>query len=309
MTKASDNLFPRLLISEGGSTATPAAARVTVYAKADGLLYSKDDAGTETLVSGGPGGASEITDIPTAETDDTLVLAPDGAGGVEFRAEAGGAGSELPIDAAATAAVGSGDLFTGTSLDGGWTSLQSTAVTSVDRAIDGYCILTNTGNTSDKDRGIQRAFAPSADFTITAKITWAVVQVNYQWFGIFAGAADPSDGASGNRLECHTAWDGSVKFKCRKMAVGSETSVFNSTVDTIGTASRTKDHMTFPVWFRIKRVGTTLTAAISWDGVAWVDHATTTTIAFAVATCGIFIGETSTSADMRTCFAYIATTG
>lgn len=56
MTKASDNVFPRLLVSEGGSTATPAAGNVTVYAKADGLLYSKDDAGTETLVSGGAGG-------------------------------------------------------------------------------------------------------------------------------------------------------------------------------------------------------------------------------------------------------------
>lgn len=38
----------------------------------------------------GAGSPTEITDIPTAETDDTLVLAPDGAGGVEFRAEAGG---------------------------------------------------------------------------------------------------------------------------------------------------------------------------------------------------------------------------
>jgi hypothetical protein len=55
MTKASDNVFPRLLISEGGSTSTPAAAQVTVYAKANGLLYSKDDAGAETALGGGAG--------------------------------------------------------------------------------------------------------------------------------------------------------------------------------------------------------------------------------------------------------------
>ncbi len=36
--------------------ATPAAGKVALYAKADGLLYSKDDAGVETLVSGGAGG-------------------------------------------------------------------------------------------------------------------------------------------------------------------------------------------------------------------------------------------------------------
>jgi hypothetical protein len=38
-------------------------------------------------------GVTEITDLPTAETDTSLVLAPDGAGGVEFRAETGGSGT------------------------------------------------------------------------------------------------------------------------------------------------------------------------------------------------------------------------
>lgn len=40
---------------------------------------------------------TEIVDLPTAEMDDTLVLAPDGAGGVEFRAEAGGGGGGNPV--------------------------------------------------------------------------------------------------------------------------------------------------------------------------------------------------------------------
>lgn len=35
---------------------------------------------------------TDIVDLPTAETDTALVLAPDGAGGVEFRAETGGGG-------------------------------------------------------------------------------------------------------------------------------------------------------------------------------------------------------------------------
>jgi hypothetical protein len=54
-----------------------------------------------TASGGGPHAAShqegggdtlEVADLATAETDDTLVLAPDGAGGVEFRAETGGGG-------------------------------------------------------------------------------------------------------------------------------------------------------------------------------------------------------------------------
>lgn len=73
MTKASDNVFPRLLISEGGSSATPAAGNVTVYAKADGLLYSKDDAGTETVL----GATSALTDQGTATyLDFTTATAP-----------------------------------------------------------------------------------------------------------------------------------------------------------------------------------------------------------------------------------------
>jgi len=41
---------------EGAAPATPAASRVVMYAKADGLMYSKDDAGAETLMSSGSSG-------------------------------------------------------------------------------------------------------------------------------------------------------------------------------------------------------------------------------------------------------------
>jgi hypothetical protein len=41
---------------EAAAPGTPAASKVRLYAKADGLLYSKDDAGTETVVTGGGGG-------------------------------------------------------------------------------------------------------------------------------------------------------------------------------------------------------------------------------------------------------------
>lgn len=58
---------------EGAAPATPAANRVTVYAKADGLIYSKDDAGVETLVSGGTGsgGAGTITTYTPTLTGST----------------------------------------------------------------------------------------------------------------------------------------------------------------------------------------------------------------------------------------------
>jgi hypothetical protein len=48
-------------IDEGGDDSTPPANKVALYAKSDGLLYSKDDAGAETALGGG-GGGSVATD-------------------------------------------------------------------------------------------------------------------------------------------------------------------------------------------------------------------------------------------------------
>ena len=44
---ASENDLPAGAFAEGAAPATPATGQVTVYAKSDGLLYWKDDAGTE----------------------------------------------------------------------------------------------------------------------------------------------------------------------------------------------------------------------------------------------------------------------
>lgn len=49
--KASDNTFAKLKLAEGAAPATPDAGEVALYAKTGGLLYAKDDAGAETLVS------------------------------------------------------------------------------------------------------------------------------------------------------------------------------------------------------------------------------------------------------------------
>jgi len=60
------NLFSNLdsgLINEGGTSTTPASTKVRMYAKADGLLYSKDDAGVETLVSGGAGATPALSAV------------------------------------------------------------------------------------------------------------------------------------------------------------------------------------------------------------------------------------------------------
>lgn len=107
-------------LDEGAAPATPAANKVRVYAKTDGLPYSKDDAGAETPMGGA--GVADILDLPTAEMDDSLVLAPDGAGGVEFRTEAG-ASSEIDyVENTSSLAV------TATTEAGAQTAVSSSAI-------------------------------------------------------------------------------------------------------------------------------------------------------------------------------------
>ena len=53
MTRIDQHQSSKLTFAESAAPSTPASGLVLVYAKADGLLYSKDDAGAETLVSGG----------------------------------------------------------------------------------------------------------------------------------------------------------------------------------------------------------------------------------------------------------------
>jgi hypothetical protein len=56
VAKLSAVTTPSLTYDEGAAPSTPAAGKVIQYAKADGLLYSKDDAGTETAL-----GAASVT--------------------------------------------------------------------------------------------------------------------------------------------------------------------------------------------------------------------------------------------------------
>jgi hypothetical protein len=65
---------PKLIFPEAAAPSTPASAKVIIYAKSDGLMYSKDDAGTETVMSGGGGGSGALTLLEqhTASSSATL---------------------------------------------------------------------------------------------------------------------------------------------------------------------------------------------------------------------------------------------
>jgi len=58
------------LLAEVAAPSTPATDKVALYAKADGLLYSKDDAGVETLVSSGTAAGDVVG--PASATDNAI---------------------------------------------------------------------------------------------------------------------------------------------------------------------------------------------------------------------------------------------
>ena len=53
--KVSEQAYPSTRYTEAAAPSTPASGEVILYAKTDGLLYSKDDVGAETALGGGSG--------------------------------------------------------------------------------------------------------------------------------------------------------------------------------------------------------------------------------------------------------------
>lgn len=64
--KASENEFPKVLFTEGAAAATPGTGLVVAYAKSDGLLYFKDDTGTEYPISQAADLAAHLADTGDA---------------------------------------------------------------------------------------------------------------------------------------------------------------------------------------------------------------------------------------------------
>ena len=73
-TPASDNEFPKLLLVEAAARAAPATGRNILFAKADGLLYWKDDAGNEYAAGGGGLALDDLADVDAPTPADGEVL-------------------------------------------------------------------------------------------------------------------------------------------------------------------------------------------------------------------------------------------
>lgn len=107
MTKIRDYATDRFLFEEGPASATPGTGELALYAKTDGALYVKDDAGVETAVGGGGGGSGDVVG-PASSVAGHLALFDDTTGKL---LEDGGAYVQAIIVAASDETT---DLTTGT---------------------------------------------------------------------------------------------------------------------------------------------------------------------------------------------------
>ncbi|MDP9145923.1 MAG: hypothetical protein M3N43_14740 [Actinomycetota bacterium] len=319
------DLNARVGVRKNSAGSTFIRRRVNLIEGSNVTLTVADDSGNEevdvTIAATGGSGSLTVQDEGTPLATDATTLnfvgggvTATGAGATKTITIPGGGGgaAQLPLDAAATAAVGSGDLFGGTTLDGGWSDLQTTALDTKSRAVDGYLILGNNAAMGTWVwRGLDRAFSPAGDFTIWTRVEFSRHNGDYQGFCVFAGATDPSDAAGANRIQA---------------ALYNGTGVMSLTMGTIAAGVHTlhfdtQIHLTpmwmysnpasdlFPMWLAIRRVGTALSAGVSEDGVEWTWHTTTSTIGFTVNTCGLALLQQGTANPTRTVFDYIATAG
>lgn len=93
MAKIQDIDIPYLEFAEAAAPGTPASGIVRIYAKSDGSLYQKDDAGTETGLAGGGGGSVATDTIWDAAGDLAVGTGADTAA----RLAKGSAGAELGL--------------------------------------------------------------------------------------------------------------------------------------------------------------------------------------------------------------------
>lgn len=84
--------FEHLLVGDHASRPSASAVpKGTLYScSTHGLIYQSDGASSWSTWATLTSGVADILDLTTTEMVDTKVLAPDGAGGVEFRAPAAG---------------------------------------------------------------------------------------------------------------------------------------------------------------------------------------------------------------------------
>lgn len=270
------------ILSDGSTLTNPAADSRRLFLGEDGLLHLRDSAGTVTDIGGGS--IADILDLPTAETDDTLVLAPDGVGGVEFRAETGGGGSDgysdLLLDIPPSSPDADDDEFPGTSLDGAWLDPVTSAAgqTNTITVGGGWLVLepatAGTGSTGKHVFGIRKV-SPAGSFKVSGKVTSNAISTDLRP-GVFVAKT------GGGGYICGPGYSGSLGAVSIGFTGYSETADWGGYdgVHLVGTGG-TGTSEPWLGWYRIRydAGATTVYFDYSVNGVLWKNFASKGSVA------------------------------
>jgi hypothetical protein len=249
VSKASDNEFPKVTFAEGAAPGTPAAGLVIAYAKADGLLYSKDDAGAETLVSGGLGGGGGA---PT--TAQYLVGALD-AGLSAEKVKAALYKNYDPDEYPTSGLNAVSNEFDGGS-GGAYTWISAPSVSNENSTFAGHLYMELNTDDTTVYRYYRASYAPGAtDFTVA---------------GLFEPNADANASAQATQFGLALLDSSDVVIWRALIVQGTSTSDFFRYNDTNLGSSAQLGPMGTPVYLAIQRTsGNVYTGLWSLNGKTW----------------------------------------
>jgi hypothetical protein len=299
----SENVFPIIRILEDATPpSTPPTGQVHFYVdEATKTLHGLDDADVDTDY--GVTSVTEITDLPTAETDDTLRLAPDGAGGVEWAAGGGGSGPANAVYLMDPAADPDADDDEGTGADtdpvAGWTTLGTVTTFDRDTTFADSLYLAVPGNANTRVDGAYKSHALADGEAFVARIDGDTIRDQYNRVGIFIGVASAS-----GRIDTLAVVYSSGNRQIEGLAMTNATTLSTG----FGSPTAVPASSSSPFYLAIRRNSSTsydyLIGRAGALGINWHTYATARDPSFTQAVCGIFANAQNGSTAVKGVFAW-----
>jgi hypothetical protein len=268
----------------------------------DGHILIADSGETTGIKWDANAGAADILDLPTTEMDDTLVLAPDGAGGVEFRAEAGGgggpAGAVYLVDPAADPDADD-DEGTGADTDpiSGWTTLGTVTTLDRDTTYSDRIYIEVPGNANTRVDGIYKSHALADGEAFVARIDGDTLRSDYNRFGIFIGVA-----SAAGRIDTMAVVSSSGNRQMEGLAMTNATSLSGG----FGSPTTTPAAQGSPIYLAIRRNTSTsydyLIGRLSPLGILWTTYTSARNPSFTQDVCGLFVNAQNAGTAVKAVF-------
>lgn len=294
MTKASDNLFPKVILNEaatdGSDFTNPSADYRVLFLGEDGSLHLKDSAGSVTTVGGGIADQGAFTYLDATEAaapgtpasgkvriyakSDGRIYSKDDTGTEYGPFDEAGAGSTPLLYVDSIALHADGDDFTSTSLSG-WTVNSIGTPTAVTTEVyDDTCLSITFDAQGDY---MYKAKPSSSDFEISLTIagmtndTPSPTTATNAMIGLFM--VDNSGNGTGFSLYS-TGAEAYMWGLTSWIYASSGSSITGLDADLV-TASG------MAVVYKLKKVGTTITGSLSYNGGAsWFTQTRTDSTTF-----------------------------